>query len=284
VPRIGWLAAIVLLALVEACYGADESLEFGLAPYISARPLLSMFQPLAQHLERRLKRPVVLVTAPTLREFDERTLAHQYDVAVMAPQSARLAQKQAGYVPLLRVSNDLYGVFLVPTESPARSLKDLAGEPVAFPDRFTATAHLGKEALLAAGLDPTQAVYRPGFQDSILVLLARGEFRAALMNSSAFFQMRDDQKTNLRVLAETRRISHVIFVARPDMPPEGQAAIRSAIQDFMEHSEQGKAFIARTGLAGVRIPSEAELRTLDALARDHKRLLEDSRNGGAASR
>jgi phosphonate transport system substrate-binding protein len=265
-------------------HAAEDPIEFGLAPYISARPLLAMFQPLAQHLEARLDRPVLAVTAPTLREFDERALARQYDLAMMAPQSARLAQKQAGYIPLLRVSNDLYGVFVVPVDSRLRALKDLAREPLAFPDRFTATAHLGREALLQAGLDPAQVVYPPGFQDSLLVSLLRGEFPAALLNSSALFQMPDDHKRRVRVLEETRRIPHVMFVARQDMPSERQAQVRAAILEFMEQTEAGRGFIAQTGLTGVRVPTQAELRALDALAQEHKRLLEEAHPAEGAGR
>lgn len=265
-------------------HAADEAIEFGLAPYISARPLLAMFQPLARHIETRLGYPVLAVTAPSLREFDERALARQYDLAMMAPQSARLAQKQAGYVPLLRVSNDLYGVFVVPLESRLHSLRDLAGQPLAFPDRFTATAHLGREAVLHAGLDPARIVYPPGFQDSLLLSLLRGEFPAALLNSSALFQMPQEHRYRVRVLEETRRIPHVMFLAHPDLPAERQAQIRAAIVEFMEQSEAGRAFIAHTGLIGVRPPTEAELRGLDALAQQHRRLLEEGRPVDGAGR
>ena len=131
------VVALLMVMLQSATRAADEDpLEFALAPYISVRPLMAMFQPLASYLQERLKRPVLLVTAPSLREFDERVLARSYELAMTAPQTARLAQKEAGYVPLLRMSNDLYGVFLVPVGNSAHSLKDMIGETFAFPDRF----------------------------------------------------------------------------------------------------------------------------------------------------
>jgi hypothetical protein len=45
----------------------------------------------------------------------------------------------------------------------------------------------------------------------------------------------------------------------------------------MQNGEAGRKFIAQTGLTGVRPPTEAELRSLDALAAQHKRLLEEAR-------
>ena len=161
-------ALMLLLPLLQAATrraAEPEPLEFALAPYISVRPLMAMFQPLASYLQERLKRPVLLVTAPSLREFDERVLARSYELAMAAPQTARLAQKEAGYIPLLRMSNDLYGSFWYRSSSAAHGLKDIAGESIAFPDRFTATAHLGKEALHGLGMDgPPRSSIRPAFK------------------------------------------------------------------------------------------------------------------------
>jgi ABC-type phosphate/phosphonate transport system substrate-binding protein len=96
--------------------------------------------------------------------------------------------------------------------------------------------------------------------------------------------MRDDQKTGLRVLAETRHIPHVMFLARSDMPGVQQSEIRAAITEFIEQSAEGKKFITQTGLTGVRPPTDAELKSLDLFAQDHKRLLEEARTAGATTR
>jgi phosphonate transport system substrate-binding protein len=278
-----WLAALLPFAQAGHARAQTQPLEFGLAPYISVRPLMALFQPVAAFLEKRLERPVLLVTAPSLREFDERALAGGYEVAMLAPQAARLAQREAGYVPLLRVSDDLYGVFLVPEDSPLRSLKNLGETPIAFPDRFTATAHLGRETVAALGLAPDRIVYPPGFQDSLLVSLRRGEHEVALMNGSAFHQMKPEQKEGVRVLGETRRITHVIFMAHPGVPAAQQALIRDALVEFWASSE-GQRFSAQSALSGVRPPTESELRALDPLAREHKRLLDEARKAEAAAR
>jgi phosphonate transport system substrate-binding protein len=238
---------MVMLQSATTRAADEDPLEFALAPYISVRPLMAMFQPLASYLQERLKRPVLLVTAPSLREFDERVLARSYELAMTAPQTARLAQKEGAYVPLLRMSNDLYGLFLVPVGSSAHSLKDMIGESIAFPDRFTATAHLGKEALHGLGMDASKIVYPPGFQDSLLTSLVRGEMPILLMNSSAFYQMREEQKIGVRVLGETRHIPHVMFLARSDMSAQRQSDVRTAIGEFMEQTAEGKKFIAQSG-------------------------------------
>jgi phosphonate transport system substrate-binding protein len=272
-----WLAVALWLMPGWSARAQTPPLEFGLAPYISVRPMMTLFEPMAAFLEKRLGRSVLLVTAPSLREFDARVLAGRYELAMLAPQAARLAQREAGYVPLLRVSDDLYGVFLVPEESPLRSLRELGHAPIAFPDRFTETAHLGREAVAALGVTPDWIVYAPGFQDSLPMSLRRGEHEVALMNGSAFYQMKPEQKEGVRVLGETQRIAHVMFLVHPRTPAVQQALIRDAIQEFWL-SPEGQRFGVQSGLTGVRPPTEEELKTLDPLAREHKRLLDETRN------
>lgn len=280
------LAGIALLAVALTAGTAPASaqqdtapLEFALAPYISTRPLLTMFQPLAAHLQKRLGREVLPVTAPTLREFDLRALKGTYELAMMSPQGARLAQKDAGYVPLLRVTDDLFGVVVVPRDSAFQNLRDLAGHPIALPDRFTTTAQLGEELLASAGLSGNNILHPAGFQDSILLSMLRGEVEAMVMNGSAFHQMAPETKARVRVLAETRRISHVMFLARGDMAPNLQRTIRAAIVEFFEATPEGRQFSRQTGLTGVRPPMDSELKALDPYALEHRRLLGETPAG-----
>lgn len=280
-PRTRVLGAALacLLVVLAPCARAQQKeapLEFALAPYISTRPLLTMFQPLATHLQRKLGREVLLVTAPSLREFDLRALKGSYEFAMMSPQAGRLAQKDAGYVPLLRVSDDLCGVVIVPKEAPYQSLRELRGRRIALPDRFTTTSQLGQELLEAEGLDGDSIVHPSGFQDSILLSMLRNEIDAMVMNGSAFSQMAPETRARVRFLAETRRISHVLFLARGDMPPERQRSIRAAIVDFFEQSPEGRLFSKQTSLTGVRAPAESELKALDPYAQEHRRLLAEA--------
>lgn len=268
--------ALPSLALADPSAEGPAPLEIGLAPYISTRPLLTMFQPLAAHLQKRLGREVLLVTAPSLREFDQRALKGGYEFAMLSPQASRLAQKDAGYVPLLRVSDDLFGVLLVPAASKATAPRDLAGLRIALPDRFTTTSLLGRELLVAEGLDGDNVVHPPGFQDSILLSLLRGEIDAMVMNGSAFHQMAPETKAKVRVLTETRRISHVMFLARSDVSAEAQRSMRTAIVEFFEATPEGTRFAKQTGLTGVRVPTDAELKALDPYALEHRRLLNET--------
>ncbi|MBK7415968.1 MAG: hypothetical protein IPJ38_13465 [Dechloromonas sp.] len=58
------------------------------------------YQPLAK-LERELKQPIQLLTAPDFETFVKRVVDGEYDVAVLAPHYARLATRNSATAPCL---------------------------------------------------------------------------------------------------------------------------------------------------------------------------------------
>ena len=95
------------------------------------------------------------------------------------------------------------------------------------------------------------------------------------MNGSAFHQMAPETKAKVRVVTETRRISHVIFLARGGVSAAAQRSMRAAIVEFFEATPEGERFASQTGLTGVRTPTDAELHALDPYAQEHRRLLNE---------
>lgn len=275
----GVSAALLFLCL---CLGAGASraastLEFGLPPYISTRTLMALFKPLANFLEQRLKQPVMMVTAPNTTQFDDRLLQNQYDIAIVSPHMVRLTQRDQTYEPLLRFTADLYGILLVRADSPYHSLRDLAGQPIAFPPRSTTTYLLGRELLERHGLASARLIDSQGFQDTLILGLLRGDFPSALVNTFALSRASAADRGLVRQIAQTRRMPHMMFVARASMARADREIVLSAITDFMEKTPEGAQFLAETGLGGVRTPSEFELRHLDTLAAEHRKLWEEQR-------
>ncbi|MFN0316078.1 MAG: phosphate/phosphite/phosphonate ABC transporter substrate-binding protein [Burkholderiales bacterium] len=275
------LTAIFSLGLLLASLPgrAESALEFGLAPYISTRTLLGMFKPLSAFLERRLERPVMLVSAPDLENFDRQLIGQQYDIAIVAPHTARLAQRDHGYEPLLRFSSDLYGVLLVKAGSPVQNVRELAGLVIAFPQRTSATALLGQELLEKYGVGMSHVERPHSFQDSVLLGLTQGEYPAALVNAFVLHQAPESQRLLVKQIAQTRKISNLIIVARADLSRPGREALQAAITEFMETTPEGAKFLKETGLAGVRPVSDTDLKNLDSLAADQRRIWEELRLG-----
>ncbi len=77
--------------------GDQQPLELGIVPYLSTRPILTLYELLQHDLQVSLKRPVLLVRAPNPEAFVRHALKRESPVAITAPLYARLAQLEAGY-------------------------------------------------------------------------------------------------------------------------------------------------------------------------------------------
>lgn len=100
---VGWLGLSAMSQVVRAQpTGALRPLQLGLLPIISTRMLLRNYLPVQAYLERELRKSVELLTASDFRSFHANTQQGQYDLVVTASHLGRLAQLDAGWLPLVR--------------------------------------------------------------------------------------------------------------------------------------------------------------------------------------
>lgn len=271
-----WLAG--LLALLPAPLAAEpQALEIAIFPYLSTRTLLTRFQPLQAYLEKKLQRPVLLVTAPDFRSFAERTQRGEYRYVITAPHFARLAQKEAGYRPMLVVKAKLVAVAVVEKNSPLRNVAELRGKTVAVPDPLAFVSMLGAQMLRANGLIPGKdVILRPALSHNSAVLsVLRGESAAAFASATALEQMPDEIKNGVRVLAATEGFPNVIYLANPKVPDEEAAQMTATLLEFAEKTAEGKKlyYVDTLGHQGLVVPSPKELQRLDPFVDELKALL-----------
>lgn len=274
VRRGAWLAAS-LVAGAPALAGEPQALEIGVFPAFSTRTILSTYQPLRDYLADRLKRPVVLVTAPDYRTFIARTQRGEYRVVVTAPHFARLAQVEAGYVPLVRVKRELRGIIVVRRESSIASVADLRGKTVGAPDELAIITMLGEQLLRAQGLEPGKDVdvrHYTSFNSAMLAVHS-GKTSAALTAPTALAQMPVEVRDSLREIATTAAVPHVMYLAHPQVPPEEVRQLRELLMDFEKQQPAGVEFFKQTGFVGLEPPAPEQLRTLDPYVAMLKRRL-----------
>jgi phosphonate transport system substrate-binding protein len=92
---------VLLIALICSAASAQAASSFilGVLPIHSARVLTERYEPLRAYLEKHLKQPVRIESAADFRRFHERTLRGDFDLTITPAHFARLAQKEAGFVP-----------------------------------------------------------------------------------------------------------------------------------------------------------------------------------------
>ncbi len=271
-----WIALSIGLNL-PCAFAVDPAnpLEIAILPYLSTRAVLSTYAPMQHYLERRLQRPVLLVTAPDMQTFVERTQHGMYTYLVTAPHFARYAQQEAGYRPFLRVDRTLHGTLVVSKGSDIHSISDLRGKVVATPDKLAIVSMLGVELLRNHGLQPGKdvEVRATTSHNSAVLSVQRGEVAAAVTSVTALKQMPDNLRDSVKELAITAQVPHLMFLAHGRIPMAEVDKIARILQEFAQNTPEGKAFISDTGYVGLRKPTAGELKRLDPFVQDLKDLI-----------
>lgn len=252
------------------------TLEIGIFPYLNTRALLTTYQPLQQYLQNRLQRPVLFITAPDFRTFVERTQQGEYRFVLTAPHFARLAQQEAGYLPMLRTKRDLHGVLLVNQGSPLQDVSELRGKTIATPDSIAIISMLGVQLLRANGLQPGKDVVLqpvPSHDAAVLSLQKENGAAAAIVAVSALQQMPQELKGSVRTLATSNEVPPIMYLARPKTPRREVAHMTRLLLEFAENTPEGKKFMSDTGHLGLRPPTASEMKSLDPYVSDLKTLL-----------
>ena len=254
---------------------SNGTLEIGIFPYLSVRTLLITYQPLQQYLQTRLQRPVLFVTAPDLRTFVKRTQRGEYRFVLTAPHFARLAQQEAGYLPMLRTKRDLHGVLIVDKDSPLHHVRGLRGKIVATPDSIAIITMLGAQLLRANNLRPGKDVILQAMpsHDAAVLAMQKGESAAAIVAVTALQQMPQELRSNIRILATSNEVPSIMFLAHPKTPRREVADMTRLLLEFIENTPEGRKFMNDTGYLGLRPPSTREMKRLDPYVGDLKTLL-----------
>jgi len=273
--RVG-LFVLLALALPRAQAADRHALDMGIFPYLSTRALLDLYQPVRVYLTNELREPVNLFTAPSLKTYTDQTQQGIYDIVVTAPHFARLAQREAGYIPLVMYTRELLGIVVVARNSPIWTLQDLKGKRIATPNRLALVTIMGQQLLRDKGLVPAAGVTMldvASHNNAVLAVL-RGEADAAITEHVALQQMPADLRNSVRIIAQTPHLPHVMYLAHARLGPTRIAQIKAALLRFPGTAD-GRVFLKESGFEGMRPVEEADLKNLDPYIQELKRLLDE---------
>lgn len=270
------LFVLLTLALPRAQAADRHSLDMGIFPYFSTRALLALYHPMRVYLTNELREPVNLFTAPNFKTYTDQTQQGVYDIIVTPPHFARLAQREAGYIPLVMYTRELLGIVVVARNSPIRSLQDLKGKRIATPNRLALVTIMGQQLLRDNGLVPAVDVTMldVAYHNNAVLAVLRGEADAALTENVALLQMPADLRNSVRIIAQTPHLPHVMYLAHARLGPTRIAQIKAALLRFPGTAE-GRVFLKESGFAGMRPVEEADLKNMDPYIQELKRLLDE---------
>ncbi|OYY95436.1 MAG: hypothetical protein B7Y41_02735 [Hydrogenophilales bacterium 28-61-23] len=253
---------------------AKTTFILGIVPAHSARVLTERYEPLRAYLEKALKQPVRIESAPDFRRFQERTLRGDFDLTITPAHFARLAQKDAGQQPLAQFVPDHDALLICAAERPLRTIQDLKGKQLAVIDRLAITVTATLQFLDTQGLEANQdyQVIEHRTHASAAYALISGLSAAAVTTSQGMVQMPDDLRRKLVVLKHIADIPAFVLIARADMDKAQAERLKTLLLTFQNEVE-GIDFLGQTGYNKLIAANETVMKRADVYLKETRKAL-----------
>lgn len=239
------LAALLLLLFAFPAWAELKPLRFGLWPYHSPRHLALYYDDLGRHLQARLGRDLILETAPSIDTFMQRLFRGEYDIALIGPHFARLAQTDYGWQPIAgyKGGNPVYLVTL--SQMDIHKASDLKGKTIATHDRTLLMSLKAEKWLRSQGLSGKD--YRwleiGGVAGSVYSLVS-GEADAAVATLASLALSPQEELSQLRIIGEIGSIPQLYIFASPALKARQVQDMREACRDFVHEGQRVLADIS----------------------------------------
>lgn len=252
----------------------ENPLVLGVIPNVSARLILSAYQPMRTHLERELARRVEVATAPDFRGFAERALRGEYQMIVTAPNVGRVLQVDAGWEPIAIYEPQIPAVLVASADNPLDAPTQIRGRALALANPQSLVALVGLQWLRSQGLQAGTdfSIALAANDDSLGAVLRSGDAPLAIMSMGEFRAKPEDMRKRLRIVGEIARVpGFLVMTARP-VDDATRRRLRGLLLAF-PGSDEGRQFLALSGFSGIRDVTDADLRFLDPFVEATRRSL-----------
>jgi len=268
----GLLAGLLLAAHAHATPPA--SFVVGVLPVHSARILAERYEPLRAYLEKSLAQPVRIESAADFRRFHERTARGDFDLAITAAHLARVAQKDAGLLPLAQFAPDHDLILFSAAERPLASIQELKGKQLAVIDRLAITVMATLSYLEEHGLEAERdyRVAEHRSHASAAYSLVTGLSAAAVTSSQGMLQIPEYLRRKLVVQKHIADIPAFVFLVRPDAPRAQADHLKTLLLNFPTAAE-GSEFLRSIGYSAVVAASETRLKRADTYLKATRKAL-----------
>lgn len=267
----GLFAACLLWA---ASALAAPGFILGVLPIHSARVLTERYEPLRGYLERNLRQPVRIESAANFRRYHERMLRGDFDLAITPSHFARVAQKDAGFLPLTQFSPDHDALLVYAAARPLNNIKALKNQRLAVIDRLAITVTASLQYIASQGLEADRdfRVVEHRTHASAAHALINGLADVAVTTSQGMLQMPDDIQRKLVVMKHIADIPAFVMMARPGTDKARSEQLKRLLLQFPREAE-GIDFLGHTGYSGVIPASESTMKRADIYLRETRKAL-----------
>ena len=259
-----WMLLAFALTVGSATAQTQQKpLVMGVLPNVSARALLTMYQPFRDYLQDTLKSPVEIVTAADFRSFSTETKSGGYQLVVTAPNLGAMHQIDDKWRPVAIYEPQIPGILVSAAGNLNNSTDQLRGKLLAVGNPQSLVVLRGLQWLRERGLEEGRdfRLTRSANEDSLGTLIRSGEAPLAMMSMGEFRAISENGRKELRIHTEFARVPGFLVMANPALPAPQLEAISRAVLEF-PNTDQGRDFFKRSGFSGIRALKAGELDAL----------------------
>ena len=236
----------LVLASSSELFAADSlTYSFGVVPQFDAQRINETWQPILNEIEKITGFKFKLTGSLTIPAFETQFTVGEFDFAYMNPFHALKAAEAQRYIPQVRdVGTSLYGIIVVPKNSPINSVQELEGKTVAFP----APNALGASLIPRADLKTLYNVnILPKYvqsHSSVYLNVALGRVAAGGGVQKTFDQQKKSVRDKLRILYKTREFVPHPVVAHERVPEEDRKKVKQAFLALAD-TQKGRELLSK---------------------------------------
>ena len=235
----------VLLVLMLGWLASAKAEQYSLAVVPQLTPALTHrnWSPFVEQLSRQTGHRFELRVYRTFEEFEADLSRGMPDLVYMNPYHQLRARSAQGYIPLVRDgAQTLSGVLVVARDSPVKTVKDLNGLSLGFPDPNAFAASLYLRALLHEQGGIRFTVQYLTTHGNVYRHVIAGDIAAGGGVNTTLARERPETRAALRVLYETPGTAPHPLSAHPRIDAAVREAVIAAILR-MRNNDAGQALL-----------------------------------------
>jgi len=254
--------AVILLSLA-ACTGALAqkkaeasrvliAVNEGGAANADATETVLRFEDFGQIVSKAIGAPVTIVAVRDRKVLREALRRHAYGFLFARPNDVPAeAIRDWGYQAVVNAKEPSRALFIVKSDSPLKSIKELKGKSIVTPDQYSNIWRVANAMLRDNNIDMgSEKVRAMRDQAAIGWSMEGGFFDVGVVNSVSGVGRTWEMKGG-RVLAKSVDLPNMPLIASPDISAAQILKIRAALINI-ESTDAGQAMLKKIGLTGFR--------------------------------
>ncbi len=270
----GWIIFIILFLsfiVLPARAGGEQTATYtvGVVPQFNVQHIHRIWMSVLEELQRRTHLRFRIEGSPSIPEFEHQLLAGKFDFAYMNPYHFLLANREKGYLPLIRDHERmLAGILVVRRDSPLKIIEDLDGGILAFP----APNALGASLLMRAELKNIyHLAINPRYvksHDSVYMNVILGQAVAGGGVQKTFNKQPEKIRNKLRIFHRSTEVYPHPVAVHPRVSKAVRKQVREAFLEMGE-TETGRKLLESIPIKIIGTATTDDYRSLEKMGLEH---------------